>query len=165
VAVIDYTTFAEIRAVLGVTTDELSDATLELDLYTYSLDLEIASIDAGLAAEFAAVKAVAPVSRTTAQTTLYAAVKAFTPYAVAVQLASSLPLFAPKSITDGKASISRDSSAPYAATIAQCKFNYEKFRAGLEAAYSALVGGAASVVAVLPFLSVVSPSSDPVTGT
>jgi hypothetical protein len=163
VAITTYTTYAEVRAALGVTEEELSDATLALDFYAYSLDIEVSSIDSGLPAQFAVVEAIAAGSRTAAQAALFAAMKVFAPYAVAVQLASSLPLFAPKSITDGKASLSRDSSAPYAKTIEKCRANYERFRAILDAAYVELNGGGGAV-AVLPFLSVVSPASDPVTG-
>lgn len=158
----DYTTYNEVRAVLGVDLDELSDNTLALEVYLRSLELELQGIAAALPADFATVKVVAEASRTASQQAFYAAVKLFAPYAVAVQLSSGLSLFAPKTVTDGKAVVTRDSSAPYKAAIEECKANYSRFRVVLVNAYAAYKGSA-SVGTVRPFFVVVSPASDPVT--
>lgn len=163
-AVTDYTTFDDVRAALGVSAEELDDATLSLDLYTHSLALEMSGISAELPAAYATVLDKAESARSAVELQFFSAVKAFAPYAVAKQLASSLPLFAPKTITDGKATVTRDSSAPFTLTIESCKDNYDRFRSALEAAYSAYIGKTTTAV-LRPFFGASAPSSDPVTGT
>jgi hypothetical protein len=160
---VDYTSYAEVRAVLGVSEDEISDATLALPIYAESVQIELEEVGAEIPADFAAVVAIDEGTRTDAQNKFYAAVGLFAAYAVAVQLGSSLPLFAPKSITDGKAGFARDSSSPYKEALKAAKASYERFRGLLDSRYAAYKNASVGVV-VLPFLSVVSPSTDPVAG-
>lgn len=162
-ALTDYTTYAEIRAVLGVDAKELPDATLALGVYSRGLDAALLDIDTDLPADFDTVAAIAEGTRTTVQGRLYDAVSLFAPYGAAVQLASSLPLFAPKTITDGKAGVTRDASSPYKATIAKCAELFSQYRQNLIDRYAEYVGSTATVV-LRPFFSVASPSTDPVTG-
>lgn len=158
----DFTTFAEIRGVLGVAVDELADATLQLPMYELALLADLEDIGVTLGADYDTVAAEAE-PRTALRQALYDAVRLFAPYAVAIQLASSLPLFAPKTITDGKASVSRDSASPYLIAIANAKAQYERNRERLESKYSTFLG--ATVVATIrPFFSVAVPTVDPVTG-
>lgn len=161
-ALTDYTSYAEIRGVLGVSDDELTDTTLGLAIYASALVVELQSIAAELPAAFATVKAISAADRTTLQANLYEAVTLFSAYAVADRLASSLPLFAAKSITDGKAAVSRDSGAPYAATIKRVREDFNRYLALLDSRYTSYLGSSREVP-VMSFLSVSSPSTNPVT--
>lgn len=157
-----FTSYDEIRAVLGVSSDELEDTTLALGVYSHSLLADLEGIDSALPSEFEAVAAIVEASRTAAQQRFYGAVKLFAPYAVAVQLASSLPLFAPKSLTDGKAGMSRDANSPHKLTIQKCQENFDRFRALLDQRYAAL-SDSDTPTPLRPFLAVVTPATDVVT--
>lgn len=162
--ILTYTSFEEIRAVLGVTAEELEDVTLALPVYEHSLLAELNSISSSLVTTFDTVSNIADDARSVAQSNFYGAMRVFAPYAVAVQLASSLPLFAPKDVTDGKAAVGRDSSSPYKVTIERCQANYDRFRALLITTLAGLTAGAALAIK-RPFMRAASPTSDPVTGT
>jgi hypothetical protein len=159
----EFTTYDEIRAALGVSVDEIEDATLGLDMYEFGLEAELSAIGDALAVDFATVAAIDEGTRTTNETKFYQAVKLFAPYAVAKQMLPGLPLLAPKSITDGKASVTRDSSAPYKETIKSVTTAFAQYRQLLEDRYGVYVGNTATT-SLRPFLSVISPASDPVTG-
>jgi len=164
VALADYTSYDEVRVVLGISSDELTDAQLDLDIVGQSLLMELLSISAALPAGYATVLAIAEAARTAAETNLYVAVKVFAPYAAARPLLPGLPLLAPKDITDGKAGVTRFSSQPYAETIRQVNAGFDRARAVLVQAFGAY--SSSSVVATArPYMSVVAPASDPVTGT
>ena len=100
-----FTSSDEIRAVLGVTPEELEDITLELPSYLRNLQFELEDIAPTLEASYLAIAALP--SRSTAQQKLYDVMQAFAPYATARLLLTSLSLFAPKVITDGRASTER----------------------------------------------------------
>lgn len=147
---------------LGVTSVELSDATLALGVYALGLVAELDEVDEGLVADYTTVAAIPEGSRTTLEQALYSAVQLFAPYAVAVQLASSLPLFVPKTLTDGKASFSRDASAPYAQTIENCRQAFEKFKTKLIKQYAAYNGETQAAV-VFSLMGNAALDTDPVT--
>lgn len=159
----EYTSYAEVRAVLGVSPEELEDATLALAVYSAALTADIEDVNLGIPDQFAAVAAVAADSRTPDQVRFYDTVRLFATYAVARQLSSSLPLFGPKDISDGKASFSRFADSPYKATIAEVRNQFDRLRTRLDTAYSKLSAGQASSVA-LNVLSIAGLPTDPVTG-
>lgn len=101
----DYTSNDEIRAVLGVSDDELADTTLDLPLYLLQLEMQIEGVAVGLIAEYFDSKAA--VTPTPLQQRLVTVVQVFSAYATAKTLLSSLPLFAPRRITDGRAEVER----------------------------------------------------------
>lgn len=161
---LDYTTYDDIRAVLGVSTDELEDATLALGVYSTNLTVEFEDVDPEIVSEYGVVAAiVSPAVRTAAQTKFYESTRLFATYAVAKQLGSGLPLFSPKDITDGKASQSRFADSPYRETLKKIDAYYGKMRTRLEEAYAGLSASTATTV-VRNLFSVSRPSSDPVTG-
>jgi len=162
-SLVDYTSYDEVRAALGVSEEELADTTLALPLYAESLLIELEEISSGIPADFAIVSAIATGARSDTENKFFAAVGLFSAYAAASQLGSSLPLFAPKSITDGKAGFARDAGSPFRDTIKSVKANYERFRSLLASRYATYKNASVTAV-VLPFLSVISPSTDPVTG-
>lgn len=161
-ALLDYTTYDDIRAALGVSSDEIEDATLSLTLYELNLIAEFEDINVVIESEYATVAAKA--SRTDAEERFLRATRLFSTYAVAYQATTSLPLFSPKDISDGKATVSRYADSPYKAVIAKITELYGKYRTRLEQSFADYSAGAAPVLSPRPFFSVSSPSYDPVTG-
>ena len=111
IAVTDYTTYADIRAVLGVDSLELPDATLGSAVFASALQRIVRSYtdDAGktLAAHYDEID---PESMTVDEETLYYAIREYTTYIVAEACCSGLSLFAMKAESDGKSSRARFSS-------------------------------------------------------
>lgn len=163
-ALVDYVSFDEVRAALGVSTDEITDATLSLELFDFNLVSELEDIGVDLIADYATQKVTAPSTWSTAQTRLHQAIRLFSAYAVAKQCTIALPMFSPKEQTDGKASLVRFALDPYKATIARVLQQYDAFKGKLEAAYAAVLSTDAPAIIARPYFSVVSPSFDPVTG-
>lgn len=162
-ALLDFTSYAEIRAILGVSDDELADATLALELYASSLNAEFDEVDEGIRPKYVAVKEIAAADRTAAEQRFYEVARLFSAYAIAQQLSSSLPLFAPKDIADGKASIGRFADGPYREVIKETRAQYDRLRLRLPAVYNAVT----TDTVALPertYFSVATPDADPVTG-
>jgi len=163
VSLLTLTSYQDIRAVLGVSEDEISDDTLALTTWVTGLTLELLEVAALLPAQYTTVAAIAAGARTADQQWFYDLTRLYATYAVAKQLSSGLPLFSPKNITDGKASIGRFSDSPYKETIKAVQAGYERYQVALASAYS--VVAAVSVTTVSrPWFSVASPNTDPVTG-
>lgn len=163
-ALVDFVGFDDIRAALGVSSDELQNATLSLDLYEYNLVSELEAIDIPLASVYMALKGSAPSTWDDLQKRFYQAVRVFSAYAVAKQATVSLPMFGPKEKTDGKASVVRFALDPYKATIDAVLAQYEAARLRLIAAYAGLNATDAPPASTRPYLVVASPTYDPVTG-
>lgn len=165
VALVDYTTYDDIRAALGVSEDELEDATLGLSLYSFSLSADIRSVSLTLAADYATVSAKDEPTRTENEQILVECMSLFCTYSVAKHLLTSLPLFSPKEITDGKASAVRYSTSPYKDTMARVEEMYGRYRDALATAYAAYNQSRAADRTPRVYVSVARPSSDPVLGT
>ena len=103
-ALASYTTYDEVRALLGVSSTELPDDVLSLQVYDIGLTGELYDISPTCASSYVTVSNKQPSARTTAEQWFYDSVRIFAAYAVAKQLTSSLPMFGPKDISDGKAS-------------------------------------------------------------
>lgn len=155
-----YTTYADVRAALGVSTDDLDDATLALSLYDDNLTQELEGIALTLPDTFATIKAV--VAPTALETRFLTACRLFSTYAVAKMLTAALPLFAAKDVTDGKAAVGRFES-PYRDVIKSVNEQYGTTRNRLLAALTA-VGTTSATATARVYMAVASPSSDPVTG-
>lgn len=161
-ALSDYTSYDEIRAVLGVESEELSDDTLGLNIYENSLLQDLDEIDVGLTAEILAVRTM-ETELSDAQNRLLRNADLFAPHCVAFHLTTSLPMFAPKNIGDGKATLARFSDAPYRDTVRKVTTAYERYKTSLSAAYKALISS--SLTTQVRQYSIVSGLSiDPVTG-
>lgn len=161
-AITTYTSYAEVRAALGVSSDELPDAQLGYDMYDTGLLFELESIDAGLPAAYAVVAAKLVGARTAAEQRFYLTTRQFAVYATAVQLIPALPLIAAKTITDGKASITRDAAAPFKLTIEECRRKFSALSQALTDAYKGYGGSAAVAASPLPYMLAGAPSTDPV---
>lgn len=159
-----FTTNNDVRGVLGVTAEELPDVTLELGIYSINLRLALNKVDATLVAMFNTVNAALVTSRTAVQVKFHEAVQIYAPYVVAYQLTPSLPMMAPKSITDGKAAISKFSESPFKAMTAAILVDHDKYLLNLEAAFLGLSGTAVNAVTAPTLFKGVSSSTDRVTG-
>ena len=157
----DYTGYNDIRAALGVSDEDLEDATLALSLYSDQLTQELEDIAITLPDTYATVKALP--TPTTVQQRFLKACQLFATYAVAKQLTAALPLFAAKQVTDGKAAVQRFDT-PYRDTIKNVLEQYDKQRTRLIASLDSI--GSSTKAAVTPvYFAAVSPAYDPVTGT
>ena len=155
-----YTTYDDVRAALGVSTDDLEDATLALAIYDDALTQELEDVALTLQETFTAMS-VNP-SPTAQETRFLTACRLFSTYAVAKMLTSALPLFAAKDITDGKAATGRFDN-PYKDVVKSINERYATQRTRLVNALAA-VGTASATGTARVYMAVASPSSDPVTG-
>lgn len=162
-SLINYTSYDDIRAALGVSDEELEDDTLGLTLYEDHLKAELDDISYGLDPFHATLEAVPETDLDPAQKRFMMAARLFATYATARTLTVTLPVFAPKTIEDGKARMERHAD-PYKATIQAINSEYERWRNRLKDAFLAL-GETSAVNTRRTYLSVVSPASDPITGT
>ena len=162
-AITSYTSYDDIRAALGVSSDEIDDATLSLQVYEFNLIAELEDISLDLPGDYATVAAAN--NRDEDSERLYQSVQMFSTYAVALQLTSSLPLFSPKDITDGKAGFSRYSDSPYKEVVKDVKRMYERFKGRVTSVYADFNSSDAPIAVPRVLMVAVSPASDPVTGT
>lgn len=156
-----FTSYGDVRAALGVSDDELSDATLSLGLYEDALSADMDDVSPDLESTFAALSVIAEPSA--AQKRVLTHTRLFATYSVARQMLTSLPLFAPKSVEDGKARVERQAD-PLRDTIKSVNAEYNKYRNSLTQALEAL-GTTATVTTARTYMSAVAPASDPITGT
>lgn len=157
---IDFTTYSEIRAALGVSDEELADATLALPIYEEHLRADLEDISLSLIDTYNAVRAEAVPSA--AQSRFLAAVHLFSTYSVAKHLTNALPLFSPRSVEDGKARMERFND-PYKGVIEKIESEYGRWQSRLEAAFIAL-GQSATARTARVFMSVAGAASNPITG-
>lgn len=164
-AILDYTTYDDIRAVLGVSSEELEDATVSLQVYEFGLSSEIRSVSRTLVSDLATVVASPEAGWTDVQRELVEGMTLFCTYSVARQLLTSLPLFSPKEITDGKASQVRYSTNPYEETIRRVQAEYSRFKTDLDAIYASFKSSTATA-STTRILMIGGPSTsiNPITG-
>lgn len=106
-----YTTTSDVRAVLGVNTQELPDALLLSPIYLTNITLALEDINLGIPALFATISAIAQGSRTPQQARFYDLVTLYAPYVTAKQLLVSLSMFGVEEVTDGRAAFNRQKDA------------------------------------------------------
>lgn len=162
-----YCELDEVRSTLGVNNVELSDTVLGLPVYEMGLVRELNKVSTSLNAAFSAAHSKSPAARTAQESGLHDAVRLFSVYAVAKQVGVSLANFAPKDVTDGKASIGRFAGTPFESVLGGIDELYSSLKVDMKAAYEAFAGatagGIASTVPMAVFLA--SPRArDPVTG-
>jgi hypothetical protein len=156
----DYTDVPSIRAVLGVSEDDLDEVTVMLPIYEDTLTQDLEEISLDLIDTYLTTSELA--TPTATESRFLVACRVFATYSVAKHLTSALPLFAAKQVTDGKAQVSRFDN-PYKESIKSVVAQYDKARAKLVAAFTAIGSVSTSSVAKTYF-SVVTPSTDPITG-
>jgi hypothetical protein len=161
--VTDYTTFPEVRAALGVAEDELENDTLDLPLYSDMLQIELEDIHISLPTVYATTKDLA--TKTADQLRFLQTAHLFATYAVARQLTTSLPLFSPEQITDGKAVLKRSQETPYQKVIDAVGREYSRFRVRLDQMFAIVNSSTSADKVVKSYFGVISPSVDPIIGT
>lgn len=137
--VTDFTSYDDIRAALGVSIEEVSDETLALPVYEQALLVEFDDIELDLASTL--ISNIDIENPSDAQRRFIRAGRLFATYAVAQQLTASLPMFAPKSIGDGKANMSRFADSPYRDTVRKINSLYDKYKVHLNDALKKLSSG------------------------
>lgn len=155
-----FTTYADVRAVLGVSEKDLSDDTLALAWYSDNLDEAMAEISLTLADSFAVASQEATPS--SEQVRLVRSVRTFASAAVARTATAALRLAAPQQVTDGKAAMARFTD-PLDRLTKDIEAKYLAAKAKVEAAVVALENSG-KVTTPRVWFSVVSPAEDPVTG-
>lgn len=157
---IDYTTYDDIRAALGVSSTDLPDAALSLNLYELMLTQEFEAIDLTLEAVYLTTESLP--SPTAEETRFLSACDLFATYAVAKHLTASLPMFSFRQMTDGKAQGTRFDN-PYKDAIAYVISQYDTAKSRLIDAFSA-IGTITNTTVAKSYFAIVSPSTDPIVG-
>lgn len=157
------TSHDEVRATLGVSDEELEDATLDLKVFTDQLELELMDISPTLPATLYTIEAIPEASRTAVQAKLFIVANIFCSYAYARVLLTSLPLFSPKRITDGRAEVERHINLMDDVKDG-IHAGYSALRTRLQAALAALGSGYTPPVATtVVFTASVGLAVDPIT--
>ena len=160
ITVTDYTSYTEIRAVIGVDALELPDATLGLQTFATALYRTLLSITNSSGETLVALfDAINPLDMDVSEEILYYTIKEYATYVVADACCSGLSMFALKSDSDGKATQSRFSSE---ATFKDVAKNIQQRLASLTGALDQMLGGTTTYS--IPGLTRVSPATDVVTG-
>ena len=102
-----YTTYDSVRATLGVSDDEIEDATLALEIWATNLDFSLDEFSSELVPSYTLIAAKPEGTRTADEKKVYAATRLYATYTVANDLLRSLPMFSFKRLTDGKAETER----------------------------------------------------------
>ena len=159
----EYTTYDDIRAALGVSTEEIDDATLGLDSYLTLLEEDLLAVNAGVPTAWLALPA-DPGADTALEARFRKLVKLYSTYDVAYRLLDSSEMFGFLKVADGRASTERAAKA-----FENLRVNVSAMLAKIETlllnALLALVP--AAVIAAptgLIYVSGVAGSTDPVTG-
>lgn len=161
--ILTYTSYAEVRATLGMNEIEITDEMLALDMYASSLSLDLDDASLQIQDKFEEVSAIIVTDRTKDEQRFINSTHLFSTYSVAKQLCTSLPMAGPKSISDSKTEVSRFSDSPYKETIKSIKSGFETYKQRAVSALEALSSGT-STLTRRKVMVVSLPSSDPVTG-
>jgi hypothetical protein len=161
----NFTSYDEIRAVLGVSVDELEDATLALPLYVRNLVFELTDLAEDMDTVYLTIAALPAVGRSAAQQRFYDVAQLYSAYSTSKQLLTSLPLFSPKQMLDGRAEFERHAD-PFDDVRAGVIEGLHQARKRLLTLYQVVTGTAAPVFAVTApiFVRSTGIATDPVTG-
>ena len=159
---VNLVTTDSVRAVLGVSMQELPDTVLSNTIYSTQLREDMIEMHPQMVADFATISAL--VSPTADQERFLDLAQAYAAYNVATQCLTSLPLFAPQTIQDEKAQIMRGADF-YKRLRDDVGAVMSKLRSRLLNAYSVVNSGAVAPLAVDRIFGVTAGlTSDPVTG-
>ena len=155
-----YTSYADVRAALGVSQKDLSDETLGLPYYEDSLVEGLDSVHSSLIPAFDESTATDP--QTPAQSRLTRSFRVLATLITARAAIPALRMAAPQQVTDGKAAFTRFND-PLAELSRALDEKYNQARVRAEEALAQLTTSNSSTVPRVWF-SAVTPGSDPVTG-
>jgi hypothetical protein len=102
-----YTTPDEVRAALGVSSTEISNAVLALPMYPVLLTGDLEEVYTGISAGYDVVHAIAENTRTAAQAKFHDTVRVWAAFDMGARLMRALPMFGVQELTDGKAEFKR----------------------------------------------------------
>lgn len=155
-------TATDVRAVLGVSITEIPDVILTLTMFDNLVSLELEDISTDLAANYTTVNAI--VSKTAADTRFLKIVTLYSTYLYAKLCLQQLPLFAVQSLTDGRASFTRQAD-PYESVKIGIAGMLSSLKARLLSAYGVLYPSTTLPTAAVTFTSTLSTglAVDPVT--
>jgi hypothetical protein len=152
----DYTSYEEVRATIGLSSDELPDSVLALEIYANGLELELDSVTMSTGTPLKTM--FITLTNSEADQYIYNLTRMFSAYAVAIEVATSLSMRAPKTISDSKVSITRFSpEATWQDVIEALNLKFKSMKTRLEA-----IGAAAATATT--YIYKVVPDYDPVTG-
>ena len=155
-------TATDVRAVLGVSITEIPDSVLALTMFDNLVSLELEDISLTLATDYTTVNAI--VSKTAADTRFLKVVTLYATYLYANLCLEQLPLFAAQTLTDGRASFTRQSD-PYESVKVGIAGMLSSLKVRLLSAYAALYPATTLPVTAATFTSTLSTglAVDPVT--
>ena len=155
-------TATDVRAVLGVSITEIPDSVLALTMFDNLVSLELEDISLTLATDYTTVNAI--VSKTAADLRFLKVVTLYTTYLYANLCLEQLPLFAVQTLTDGRASFTRQSD-PYESVKVGIAGMLSSLKVRLLSAYAALYPATTLPVTAATFTSTLSTglAIDPVT--
>lgn len=156
-----FSAFDSVRSILGVSSKELPDTVLSNDIFTDQLRMELLGVDEDI---FTTYDTVVAAEATTAGDIFLAAFRIYAAHALAFFCLTSLPIFSPKSVTDGKAGFSRYADSPFKETKARVETETSRYRKLLIDKLAVYQGGSAETSASPTWSGVSSPTLDPVTG-
>lgn len=161
----DYTTYDEVRAILGVSDEELDDEVLGLPLIALGLEGELDDVTPILIPKYdeLRVKKDTGTALEPMEQRLLNVTQVFAAYAVAKNMMASETRFALKKITDGKASMERF-SGDNTALLEGVMNGYYQARARLIAILVSMGLMEAPTVRRRAYFGVAGLSRDPVTG-
>lgn len=102
-----FTTYAEIRSLLGVSDEEVQDSDLAQPIWSSLLEDKLSEISDNIVTLRASIAATPEADRTAAQKKFFAVSGLYAAYVVAQNLLIALPMFGFKQLTDGKAEVQR----------------------------------------------------------
>lgn len=156
----DYTTYADIRAALGVSEEEIEDVTLGLALYDTLLSEDLLAVDPLLVSTFTALPST---GRTPEQARLAALTSLYATYAVAHRLTDSVELFGFLKVADGRASTERAKEA-FDNLRTNIAAMLSRLRSTLLAALQLVVPSTVVTATTTSWVSSTGIALDPVTG-
>ncbi len=150
--------YDDVRAVLGLPIDELSDATLALEVYKDCLGLALEGT-AGIYPTGEAEETLDEIFDRLATTdSMYSSIRLFALYTVADCVANALPMIGVKTKSDGKSTVIRHSAeSVYLSTQARIKKLLNRSRISINDLFG-------NTTTSFDSLTVVVPATDPVTG-
>lgn len=158
----DYTTADSVRAVLGISVKEASDAVIEDPVYLTGILEALYDLSTTLATDYRKARDASP--RSDKQTRFVLLVQTFCAYTVALQLIPNLPLLAPQQITDGKTAVNRVAN-PYENLRPSIVASLAYFKLNMIEAYAAInLTIAVPVAKRRTMVAGVGLGTDPVTG-
>ena len=145
-----YTSYDEVRVVLGVAKKELKDEELELPVFETLLLLELDDLSTGIVPLYDSIEALDPLVTppTPAQTRFLRVCDAYATYFVAKLAGEAMPMFGLARITDGKAEQQRFEGSQD--VMAAIKARLAELKVKLAAAF-ANAGGTGAIEATATF--------------